>query len=237
MKYLGIDGCKAGWFVIGLEDDGSGSFGVLDRISELSEHLPTAESVLIDVPIGLRREHREERLCDKKARAVLQPERGSSVFPAPSRCALACESYEDASERNRACTGRKLTRQTWAIIPKIREVDQFLRTEARRDKVHEMHPEVCFWALNKRQAMHFNKRSTEGFEERLAALARYYPNSRAIVEMAMQQHRRVEVARDDIVDALVGAVTARNAKSLSGFPDTPELDEMGLPMEIVYWEP
>ena len=47
--------------------------------------LSTAVSVLIDIPIGLRREHREERLCNKMVRAVLQPERGSSVFPAPSR--------------------------------------------------------------------------------------------------------------------------------------------------------
>ncbi len=85
--------------------------------------------------------------------------------------------------------------------------------------------------------MNFNKRSTEGYEERLAVLARYYPNARGIVDMALQQHRRVEVARDDVVDALVGAVTARNVKSLSRFPDTPEIDEMGLPMEIVYWEP
>jgi predicted RNase H-like nuclease len=236
VKYLGIDGCKAGWFVVGLEEDGSGAFGVLDRIGELSEHLATAACVLIDIPIGLRREHRDERLCDKMARAVLQPKRGASVFPAPSRCALACESYEEASEHNRACTGRRLTRQTWAIIPRIREVDQFLRTETRRAKIHEMHPEVCFWALNIRQPMNFTKRSTEGFEDRLAVLARYYLNSRAMVEMAMRQHRRAEVARDDIVDALVGAVTARNVESLSRFPDTPEIDETGLPMEIVYWD-
>lgn len=237
MKYIGIDGCKVGWFLIGLEEDGSGSFGILDKISELSECLSTVELVLLDIPIGLRQEHKDERLCDKKARTVLQPKRGSSVFPAPSRCALESESYEEASERNRVCTGRKLTKQTFAIIPKIREVDNFLRSEKGRDKIHEMHPEVCFWALNNRRPMNHKKKSAEGYEERMSVLARYYPNSRGIVDMAMQHYKRAEVARDDIVDALVGAVTARNAMQLLSFPDTPEIDEMGLPMEIVYWAP
>jgi predicted RNase H-like nuclease len=85
--------------------------------------------------------------------------------------------------------------------------------------------------------MNFKKRSTEGYEERISVLAKYYPNSREIVEMAMQHYKRAEVARDDIVDALVGAVTARNPKQLLSFPGTPEIDEMGLPMEIVYWAP
>jgi predicted RNase H-like nuclease len=69
----------------GPEEDGSGCFAVPDRISEPSERLSTVASVLIDIPIGLRREHGEEYLCGKMVRAVLQPERGSSVFPAPSR--------------------------------------------------------------------------------------------------------------------------------------------------------
>ena len=100
-----------------------------------------------------------------------------------------------------------------------------------------MHPEVCFWALNDRQPMNFKKRSDEGFEERIAVLTRYYPESRKIVEMAMQGHKRKEVARDDIVDALAGAVSARKTESLQRFPETPEFDDLGLPMEIVYWAP
>lgn len=232
-----IDGCKAGWFFVCLEENGHGSCGLLGRIEEVSDYLSAVEGVLIDIPIGLRREHPDERLCDTKARSVLQRKRGSSVFPAPSRCALACESYADASARNRACTGRGLSKQTFAILPKIREVDEFLCGEANRKKLREMHPEVCFWALNGHRPMSFSKRSTEGHEERMALLSRYCPGARDIAELAGQRHKRAQVARDDIVDALVGAVVSMHSKTLRSFPQTPEIDEMGLPMEIVYWEP
>ena len=223
--------------MVGLNEDGSGSFGTLVRIHDLAEYLPQAETVLIDIPIGLRGKHPDERLCDKQARAVLTPKRGSSVFPAPCRYALECDDYAEASNRNRECTGRGLTRQTYAIIPKIREVDQFLGQIDFRVKVHEMHPEVCFWALNDREPMKHKKRSPEGYEERLSVLTRYYRGSREIVALAMQRHTRADVARDDIVDALVGAVTAKSAPSLFRFPEEPEFDGKGLPMEIVYWGP
>ena len=41
----------------------------------------------------------------------------------------------------------------------------------------------------------------------------------------------------DIVDAMVGAVTAWHYQSLVAFPEFPETDDYGLPMEIVYWLP
>ena len=188
MKYIGIDGCKAGWFSIGLDEDGIASFAILEHISELSAYLPAVELVLIDIPIGLRGEHTKERLCDKQARKVLNPKRNSSVFPSPSRCALECDSYKEASERNKECTGRGLTKQTFNILPKIREVDQFLRNEEWREKVHEMHPEICFWALNTKQPMNFNKKTNVGYEERIAILNNYYPGYRKIVDKAMQEY-------------------------------------------------
>jgi predicted RNase H-like nuclease len=237
MKYLGLDGCKAGWFMVALDENGSGAFGVLRDIGELSAYLPQAEIALIDIPIGLRGRHADERTCDRMARAVLPPGRKSSVFPAPSRCALDCTTYEQASERNRQCTGRGLSRQTFGILPKIREVDRFVRSTAHRDRIREMHPEVCFWGLNGRKPMVFGKRSPEGHEERLSVLARVCPNARKIVELALRRHPASDLARDDVVDALAGAVTARYHPSLLRMPEVPELDEEGLPMEIVYATP
>lgn len=237
MKYIGIDGCKSGWFVVGLGADDNYAFRILNHIQELSDYLVATELVLLDIPIGLRSRHADERLCDKQARVVLKPKRSSSVFPAPSRGALACDSYEDASEINRVCTGRGLTKQTFAIIPKIREVDAFLRGENRHGKIREMHPEVCFWAFNDKKPMKYNKRTLSGYTERMAVLNRYYPSAQKLVERALQSYKRAEVARDDIVDALVGAITARHAKTLLRFPEVPEIDGKGLPMEIVYCVP
>ena len=234
MKYLGLDGCKAGWFLAGLDEQGNGAFGILEHIDELAEYLSDAAVALIDIPIGLRGEHPDERTCDKLARRVLRPKRHSSVFPAPSRLALDCTTYREASVHNRACTGRGLSQQTFNIMPKIREVDLFLRGNSSGGKIREMHPEVALWALNGERAMGHAKRTKDGFEERMAVLSRYLPNAREIVAMALREHPRKAVARDDVIDALVGAVTARFHPKLQSLPEVPEFDDEDLPMEIVF---
>ncbi len=43
IKYIGIDGCKSGWFYVGLDQAGNSSFGVFCEISELPDFLPCAE--------------------------------------------------------------------------------------------------------------------------------------------------------------------------------------------------
>ncbi|MGD8785619.1 MAG: DUF429 domain-containing protein [Thioalkalispiraceae bacterium] len=234
MTYLGIDGCKAGWFMARMDEEKNTSFVMLQRITELDAYLDSAKCICIDIPIGLHRRHPDERLCDKQARKVLRPKRSASVFPAPSRCALACETYEQANQRNRECTGRGLSRQSFAIMPKIREVDEYLHNKQPRPNLHEMHPEIGFWTLNEQTAMQYNKKESEGYEERMAVLTRYLTTARDIIEQAMQQYKRSEVARDDIVDALVCALIATHYQSLRRFPEQPEIDEVGLPMEIVY---
>ncbi len=45
-------------------------------------------------------------------------------------------------------------------------------------------------------------------------------------------------ARDDILDALAAAVTARfGFNALKTLPEAPERDEEGLPMEMVHYDP
>jgi predicted RNase H-like nuclease len=236
-KYIGIDGCRGGWFVVCLDENDRGIFSLIHHVSEITTTIDSVETLLIDIPIGLKRHQKEERSCDKQARALLQPSRGASVFPAPSRCALNSRSYEDAVRRNRQCTGRGLSKQSFWIMPKIREVDEFVRSGRCDFRIREMHPELCFWALNNKRPMSYRKKSRDGYEERMALLCRYYPKSRELVERALLTYKQKEVARDDIVDALVGAVTARHADSLRALPLVPEIDDEGLAMEIVYWEP
>lgn len=235
MNFIGIDGCKAGWFFVGLDARGDASFGIFRHIDELAECFADTSMVLIDIPIGLRGRQSEPRLCDTQARAVLAPGRKSSVFPAPCRAALEAKSYAEANDLNKAETGKGLPAQCYGIVPKIREVDGFMRSHQWRNKLREMHPEVALWALNHRKPMQYSKKSSEGFAERMTVLAWHYSDPGRVVELAMQQHKRKEVARDDIVDALVGVVTARYFRSLESFPSHPEMDDMGLPMEIVYW--
>lgn len=233
MRYLGLDGCKAGWFMVGLTADRKASFAILPDMATLAPLLPDAELVLLDIPIGLRSEEPAERACDRDARQRLGPRR-SSVFPAPARGVLDCVDYAAANARNRVGTGRGLSCQSWNIVPKIREVDAFLRSSPLRHKVREMHPELCFWALNGGRAMRHNKKTTQGYRERIGLLKGLLPAAPGLVKRAMARYPRKQLARDDIVDALVGAVTAALPGELRTLPDTPELDATGLPMEMVY---
>lgn len=69
------------------------------------------------------------RECDQMARARLKHPRASSVFPTPIRPMLDAVTYAQACQIGETTDGRKLSKQTWAIVPKIKEVDQFIRTD------------------------------------------------------------------------------------------------------------
>ena len=231
-KWFGVDGCRAGWFYVGIGIDQAFNFGVLSEFGLVAPLLDHAELILIDIPIGLPSRGGTERLCDTAARKAIKP-RGSSVFPVPARSAIEMPTYEAGSEENHKCLGRKLSRQSWAIAPKIREVDQYMLCN-REWRIREMHPEVAFWALNGQQSMRFSKKKEEGLDERLAVLTRYYPKSSECFEMARRAFLKKEVASDDIVDALVGAVTAMQSPKLKTFSTHPSIDNKGLPMEMVF---
>lgn len=239
MNYVGVDGCKNGWFYIGLDDRDNWEIGVTPDIQHLIDRFQEARLILVDIPIGLREEGKLERLCDKEARKVLGPKRGTSVFRVPCRKAVHASSYEEASRINEERTGKRLSKQSWAISPKIREVDDLLTTsEAARTLVREVHPEVCFWGLNGGISMTYSKKTLEGFEERLRVLRKIYGRSEELFKEAWLTHGGWDVARDDILDALAAAVTARfGFDALKTLPKAPKKDTKGLPMEMVYYNP
>ncbi len=233
MQYIGVDGCKFGWFYVALDNESGWKVGVVDNINELLSLISVSEATLIDIPIGLRGTEKNERLCDLSARKALGKRR-SSVFPAPCRRAVYCTDYKQASDTNYMDTGRKLSKQSWGITSKIKEVDAFLRKNPQLNNVYEMHPELCFWALNNKKEMTYSKKKLEGFEERVNTLTTYYCQSSAIIDKSLTNYRRKDVAKDDVLDALVGAVTARNRQPLKTMPATPEFDIEGIKMGIVY---
>jgi predicted RNase H-like nuclease len=233
MTYFGLDGCKTGWLIFSIKEHDEFSYRVIASIEELKNHLTSTDKVLIDIPIGLRTSGAQERLCDMGARKLLDKRR-SSVFPAPSRLTLNATNYQEASEINRKNCGRGLSQQSFAILPKIKEVDEFLLAEGSKYNIREMHPEVCFWALNGGRPMNYNKKKAEGFDERLTLLRKYAPKIDKVVDEMLHTYKRKEVAKDDILDAAVGAVTLRYAKELKTIPEHPEVDDNGVKMEMVY---
>lgn len=233
--WLGLDGCRGRrWLVVALRDDFRWEAAVFEGVAAVRRAYPSFRLALVDIPIGLRDKGTLERLCDREARRRLGRPRGSSVFPAPCRPALYAAAYEDASRINEELTGRRLSKQSWAIVPKIREMDEFLTAhEAARSRVRESHPEVCFWALAGRP-MRYSKKTEEGLRERLAVLEKVRPGVTGMVREVRERLKRVAGA-DDLVDALVLAVGASvGADGLATLPERPEVDAMGLPMEIVY---
>lgn len=233
MKYIGIDGCKSGWFYVGLDENDKFSFGVISDISEIKNEINNAEQALIDIPIGLRETDTNERLCDLEARKVLGPRR-SSVFPPPSRLALEFDDYNQASQINFQCTGRRLSKQSFAIMKKINEVDEFIRNFEMQNKIREMHPEICFWALNGNRPMEYNKKKVEGIKERTLLLKQLYDRTEELISDAKKNFLRKDLSTDDIIDALVGVISLKFSKKLSQLPKVPEVDDKGLKMEIVF---
>jgi predicted RNase H-like nuclease len=72
--------------------------------------------------------------------------------------------------------------------------------------------------------------------ERSLLLLKIYPESKAIIDNASERFMRKDLARDDILDALVLAVCAGlPLSSIRTVPPNPPTDKMGPPMEIVYF--
>ena len=109
-----------------------------------------------------------------------------------------------------------------------------MRSQDLQGKVREMHPELAFWALNDRKPLHFGKKTREGAEERLEILTRFLPFAEDCYKNALNTYKRKDVAADDILDAMVGAVTAMHFPGIKTLPENPIKDDEGLAMEMVY---
>jgi len=237
--FAGIDGCRAGWFCVILAGRSNGSCHVVPDADALARLICGVDCALIDIPIGLIDSGNGGRLCDREARRLLGPGRAASVFSAPARRTLDAPDYRVALELNRQATGRGLSKQAWNLVPKIREIDVLLqRRKALRGVLRECHPELCFRGLNGGRSMHYNKKRPEGRQERLAVLERYYPKTQALFRQASGEFPRSEVVFDDIIDAMVCAVTARSGRGRYRIvPVMPLRDGRGLRMEMVCYEP
>jgi len=238
-KYIGVDGCKAGWFFAGIHSNGECEFGVFKTLAELWLANQKDVLILVDIPIGLPSKTNPSRACDTRARKLLSPLRHNSVFTPSCREILSAQNYEEACRVNESMLGKKLSIMAWHITGKIRAADNLLMKEPEaRNGIRESHPEVCFCMLNGGNPMEHYKKKPEGQNERLELLQGLFDKSLAIFKAAADRFLRKEVSKDDIVDALALAVTGYlSAGDLETIPETPERDEMDLPMEMVYYPP
>lgn len=229
--YAGADGCRSGWLAIrACRGDGARLRAVDVRVvpsfAALLELTATCEAVAVDIPIGLSEDGRRE--ADFEARRRIGVRR-SSVFPPPARSLLHAGAYAEANELSKQRFSRGLQRQTFNILPKMREADAAVSPEM-QGRVVESHPEVSFWALAGERPLRHAKRTAAGRAERLTLLERAFGAAVRALKPPPG------AAWDDLYDACVLAWTA--ARVAEGravrLPAEPQRDGRGLRMEIVY---
>ncbi|AKB84510.1 DUF429 domain-containing protein [Methanococcoides methylutens] len=238
MNFIGVDGCKGGWFAIRFSETNDIDVEVFSNISNLWEKYNENSLILIDIPIGLREKHPNGRSCDVEARKILGAPRQNSVFPVPGRQAIHENDYESACSVNEKHLGKRIPIYAWGIVPKIREVDNFLlNNHSAREYIMEIHPELCFNFLAGRP-MQYSKKDDEGITERLEVLKQFCPSANEIFQSSLSRFKRKEVAEDDILDALSAAITAKLGckYGFSSIPRVDEFDSKGLPMRMVYFD-
>lgn len=235
----GVDGCPAGWISVihPPGSPGNAKLKFFEHFHQLLDHIPALQVIAVDIPIGLPITGTTGgRNADRLARANLG-ERQSAVFAVPSRAAVACDDYRDACQAALVTSDppRKVSKQTFNLFPKIREVDNLLSPEL-QDRVFECHPELAFWALNGEKPVPFAKKvksrpNPEGLEYRVRLLE---DTGYEAEWLSKNPFPKSKVGQDDILDACVAAWSAGRIRSGKAhcFPSEPEYDAKGLRMEI-----
>ena len=202
---VGVDGCPGGWLAVIEQRSGPIVARAFESFAEILEAMPSSAWIGVDIPMGLPDAGARE--CEREARQILGRQRMSSVFSAPLRRCLAATSYQEACGIRARIEGKKMSRQAYGILPKIREVDRLLRRDPRlQRRVVEVHPEVSFAIWNGGHAMKHSKKSLPGRAERCALIERVWPG---MVDRARESLRGKGCARDDLVDAFAALWTLR----------------------------
>jgi predicted RNase H-like nuclease len=231
MLVAGVDGCKLGWLVVIAETDSPlslHSVSIAPFFKDMLAPTTTCSAVGVDIPIGLM--ECDPRVPDREARRLLGGLRASSVFPAPVYAVLPFrDDYLAACGASEAACGKRISKQLFMILPKIKDANEVM-TPALQRRVREVHPEVCFWAMNGNMTVPASKHTPEGLMQRAALLSEAYGE-----DMTRRPTLRGSLT-DDFFDASAAAWTA--ARIARGeavtLPAEPESDARGLRMEIVY---
>ncbi|MFF8941409.1 DUF429 domain-containing protein [Streptomyces sp. NPDC014864] len=225
MDVLGVDACgKQGWVGIRLTDGAYAGSLVDLRLERLIERAGEVDAVAVDMPLGLV--ERGWRAADLAARALLGVRR-SSVFPVAPRVAWEEQDYTAAAGRCQELTGSRLSRQAWALRPKLLEARACWLAD---ERIHEVHPEVSFYALADEVPLAYAKKTWRGQNLRRSLLAA----AGLVLPDELGEADRIPV--DDVLDAAVAAWSANRIVlgTANRVPEVPEPDAEGRLVEIRY---
>jgi predicted RNase H-like nuclease len=225
---FGVDWARHGWLVASAQDKARPQVEFHSTIFEVWNRLPADGRMAIDIPIGLPTNG--PRPCDQEAKTILGT-RGNSVFYTPTRDAVYASNIEEAKE-DQFSLGYSIQNQAWAIVPRIREVDQFLQiheNEINAGQVIETHPEVAYAALRGGEPVGKTKKEDRGETDRLELLRPHLRDIEAVFRNATSEFQGPDYASqfahpDDILDAFAALLVARD-----GGRDPPRLPQSTSP--------
>jgi predicted RNase H-like nuclease len=228
-KIAGIDGSKGGWVCVsGYENNFKElKFEKLKEFDDIKSK--DFNLVLVDIPIGLDIDLKKGgRIVDKLARKELLTNK-SSIFNAPSRLVLEAKNYEEANKINKN-KGMGLSKQSWNLVKKIKEVDEFIRN-SNKTIIFESHPEIIFQAM-KRDKVSTKKKNDEGIIERTNLLEKNGFN-KVFLERNLSAKDSF-YKKDDFIDAcsLFWSANRAIAKTEVKIPNDIVLDSEGIIMQI-----
>lgn len=200
---VGIDGCKGKWIAVAIFEGGFdvGKYGTIEEICDKYEH---ADSMIIDIPIGLA-ESKDDVRPDRIVKKYLG-KKGSSIFDTPCRQAIYAMDKESARDANINILGKSLSEQSLAIGKAILQVDLFLQERSIwKNRLLESHPEYCFMVLNDDMPVLSKKIEKDGQKDRMDILSRYYSEAQEVLDKFLGDvPYRTKV--DDVIDAMCLAV-------------------------------
>ena len=212
-RVVGMDAAgKYGWLAVVLDDDGFVG-ARLGSLRELVAWAGRVDVIGIDIPLG----HTADgvRQADVEARKFVGPMRASSVFAAPPKEVFDAASYAEGNAVLNGLGRPMVSRQAWALLPKMLEAAELAEKD---ERVYEVHPEVSFCAMNGEEHLPWPKKSWNGLMHRRRLL------SEAGIELPGALEELSAAAADDLVDAAAVAWSARRiarvkAKSLPSKPE------------------
>lgn len=225
MRIAGVDGCRRGWVVVDAESDIANAR--IAVVANWHEVLKRAQLIAVDMPIGLSTSG--SRDCETHARAMLRLH-GARVFRTPPRGSLefAHEHWAEANAWSKRQGFGGISKQTWNICPKIREIDAIMQPRHEK-KIFEAHPELAFRRLHGMPVA--SKHTREGSDLRLKILrdAGFRELENWIAAM-----KPLGAKADDVLDACALVLTAQRIADgrAQSLPPAPQRDERGLRMAI-----
>jgi predicted RNase H-like nuclease len=138
---VGLDGFRSRWLAVCLEDGAFKEARICSDLQETINAFPSADAFGVDIPIGPPTSGVRE--ADRLARNFVGPRR-SSVFNTPPLALVEAADEIDYQAALAICCANDapgVSRQAFALLPKIREAAGFA---SRHERIWEVHPEVTF---------------------------------------------------------------------------------------------